>query len=130
MEDQRSPDRRSLRFTALSSAINGLLLLLDHHAEQHSQSDLMRALLSPACGVVQDLWAGVMHQRSCICALDMALIQPAQWASSSSSGRSSNSTQPHPGQLLLQRGKHTVRMVLLKVGTAQSYSVLGFVVLS
>jgi hypothetical protein len=79
----------------------------------------MRALLSPACGVVQEVCAGIVHQCSCIGALDLGRIQPAHWACSSSS--SSNSLQQHLGQLQQQRGKHTVRMVLLKVGTTHSY---------
>lgn len=118
VDSQRRPDRRLNSVLVHYIAINRPPL--DQQAQEAyiSNSDLMRALLSPACGVVQELFAETVIQCSCIGALNLARIQPAHWACSSSS--SSNSLQQHPGRLQQQRGKSTVRMVLLKVGTTDN----------
>jgi len=68
----------------------------------------MRGLSAPVYGVVQELTTQLLSQ--CRCALGAQLAQQQQqqqlpWTSSSSS----------PQQLQQQRGKHTVRVILLKV---------------
>lgn len=63
-------------------------------------------------GLLQEPATELLRQCSFAGALQLAQLQPAHWNCSSSS---SSIQQQHPVQLQQQRGKHTVRMVLLKV---------------
>lgn len=80
----------------------------------------MRALLAPACGVVHEACTEILHRCVCWNGLQSASQQQLPWPCSSSSS-SSSTLQQHTAQLQQQRGKHTVRMVLLKVNTLATW---------